>query len=48
MKFSTQDIRNVRSVVEPFRVTRGKGFRLRDFDPNDTLGFGSDDKPRAQ
>jgi PPK2 family polyphosphate:nucleotide phosphotransferase len=48
MKISRQDIEAVRSLVEPFRVTRGKGFRLRDFDPDDTLQYGSEDKPRAQ
>jgi polyphosphate kinase 2 (PPK2 family) len=25
--------------VEPFRVTKGKGFRLKDFDPGDTCGL---------
>jgi PPK2 family polyphosphate:nucleotide phosphotransferase len=28
--------------VEPFRVTKGKGFRLRDFNPADTLGLRMD------
>ena len=28
----------VQKYVHPFRVTEGKGFRLQDFDPGDTLG----------
>jgi PPK2 family polyphosphate:nucleotide phosphotransferase len=48
MKISRQDINAVRSLLRPFRVTRGKNFRLRDFDPRETLEFGSEDKPRAQ
>ena len=28
--------------VAPFRVTKGKGFRLKDFDPGDTLGLKMD------
>ncbi|NJD32146.1 MAG: polyphosphate kinase 2 family protein [Gammaproteobacteria bacterium] len=48
MKISAQEIRNVRSIVEPFRVARGKGFRLRDYDPADTLKYDSEDKPQAQ
>jgi hypothetical protein len=26
----------IRDYVEPFRVTKGEGFRLKDFDPGDT------------
>jgi PPK2 family polyphosphate:nucleotide phosphotransferase len=29
----------IRKYVDPFRVTKGKGFRLKDFDPGDTLGL---------
>jgi PPK2 family polyphosphate:nucleotide phosphotransferase len=32
----------------PFRVDSGHKFRLRDFDPSDTLGLKSEDKPRAK
>jgi len=32
----------------PFRVTNGDKFRLKDFDPDDTLGLKSEDKPRAR
>jgi len=41
-------IKRARSVSKPFRVTDGKGFRLKDFDPGDTLEFGSEDKPKAK
>jgi PPK2 family polyphosphate:nucleotide phosphotransferase len=33
---------------EPFRVTNGSAFRLKDIDPADTLDLKSEDKPRAQ
>ena len=29
----------VRNFVEPFRITLGRGFRLKDIDPGDTLGL---------
>ena len=48
MKISARDLQLVRSFTKPFRVARGKGFRLRDYDPGDTLHYGSEDKPRAQ
>ena len=35
-------------LVDPYRVTRGKKFRLKDFDPGDTGGLGSDQKPMAR
>jgi polyphosphate kinase 2 (PPK2 family) len=41
-------IKAVHQVVDPFRVEHGKKFRLKDFDPGDTLEFGSEDKPRAK
>jgi PPK2 family polyphosphate:nucleotide phosphotransferase len=34
--------------AEPFQVDKGKNFRLKDFDPGDTLGFKNEDKPRAK
>ena len=38
-----KDILNrVRKYVDPFRVTKGKGFRLKDFDPADTRGLKMD------
>ena len=41
-------IKRARKVAKPFRVTNGDRFRLRDFDPADTLEFKSEDKPRAK
>jgi PPK2 family polyphosphate:nucleotide phosphotransferase len=35
-------------LSKPFRVTDGKKFRLKHFDPSDTLGFKSEDKPKAK
>ena len=40
--------KNARDVSKPFRVTDGKGFRLKDINPRDTLAFKSEDKPREQ
>lgn len=40
-------IRRARRFAEPFKVTRGKSFRLTDFDPDDTLHLNTEDKPRA-
>ncbi len=37
-----------RRFTDPFRVTRGKGFRLRDYNPADTLWLTSEDKPKAK
>jgi len=37
-----------RKLAQPFRVTDGEGFRLKDIDPGDTLDLKSEDKPRAQ
>jgi len=34
--------------ADPFRVTEGDGFRLKDVDPGDTLDLKSEDKPRAR
>lgn len=41
-------VKRARKVAEPFRVTNGDKFRLKDADPGDTLGFGSEDKPSAK
>jgi PPK2 family polyphosphate:nucleotide phosphotransferase len=46
---STKDlIKLARGFSKPFRVTEGKGFRLKDFDPSETLHLDSEDKPRAR
>ena len=46
---NTKDIiKRARGFAKPFRVQDGRGFRLKDVDPGDTLRFGSEDKPRAK
>jgi PPK2 family polyphosphate:nucleotide phosphotransferase len=37
-----------RRLSKPYRVTDGKKFRLKDFDPGDTGKLKADDKPRAK
>src|SRR5215831_6950881 len=41
-------VKMVHSITRPFRVTSGKGFRLSDVKPSETLSFTSEDKPRAK
>jgi PPK2 family polyphosphate:nucleotide phosphotransferase len=41
-------VKRARKLCEPFRVTDGGKFRLRDHDPRETLGLGREDKPRAK
>ncbi|MGO8836912.1 MAG: polyphosphate kinase 2 family protein [Limisphaerales bacterium] len=41
-------IKKARKFAKPFRVTDGKKFRLKDFDPGELLGFTTEDKPRAK
>jgi PPK2 family polyphosphate:nucleotide phosphotransferase len=41
-------IANSRDFSKPFRVTDAKNFKLKNFDPCDTRGLTSEDKPRAQ
>jgi PPK2 family polyphosphate:nucleotide phosphotransferase len=43
-----ETMKRIGKLVDPYRVTRGKKFRLEDFDPGDTGGLGSDQKPRAR
>jgi PPK2 family polyphosphate:nucleotide phosphotransferase len=38
----------MRKYTDPFRVTKGKDFRLKDFDPGDTLGLKMDKEEAAQ
>jgi PPK2 family polyphosphate:nucleotide phosphotransferase len=40
--------RKARRIAERFRVTKGKGFRLKDVDPADTLWLKAEDKPKAK
>jgi len=32
-------IKTAREIAKPFRITKGKDFRLKDVNPNDTLDF---------
>jgi PPK2 family polyphosphate:nucleotide phosphotransferase len=41
-------IKTARKIAKPFRVNKGKDFRLKDIDPNDTLGYKEEDKPTAK
>lgn len=41
-------VKRARKFAEPFRITNGKSFRLKDIDPGDTLHLQSEDKPRAK
>jgi PPK2 family polyphosphate:nucleotide phosphotransferase len=42
-------IKRARKIAKPFRVTKGKDFRLKDVDPNDTLEFTKEEhKPKAK
>ena len=41
-------VKRVREFSEPYRVTKGKKFRLADIDPADTQGLTSEDKPQVK
>jgi PPK2 family polyphosphate:nucleotide phosphotransferase len=41
-------VRRAHRFCEPFRVSKGSSFRLKDVDPDDTLHLNSEDKPRAK
>jgi PPK2 family polyphosphate:nucleotide phosphotransferase len=41
-------IKRARKVAAQFRITNGDKFRLKHFDPGDTLDFTNEDKPRAK
>ena len=46
---STKEIiKRARGFSKPFRVTDASGFRLKNFDPGETLHLDSEDKPRAK
>src|SRR3954468_19935762 len=38
----------IQKYVHPFRITKGKGFRLKDFDPGDTCGLKLDKGEAAE
>ena len=41
-------IKKSHQLAKPFRITNGRKFRLKKFDPSETLGLQSEDKPRAK
>jgi PPK2 family polyphosphate:nucleotide phosphotransferase len=41
-------IKAARRLAKEFRVTDGKGFRLKRHDPGETMGYGAEDRPRAK
>src|SRR5512134_3186187 len=41
-------LRRIERIVSPYRVTKGKKFRLEEIDPGDTGGFGSERKRTAK
>jgi PPK2 family polyphosphate:nucleotide phosphotransferase len=41
-------IKKARTFAEPFRITKGGGFRLKDVDPGDTLWLKTEDKSKAK
>jgi len=41
-------IKRAHRLAESFRVDKGKHFRLKHFDPSETLGYGDEDKLRAK
>ncbi|HBY58789.1 MAG TPA: hypothetical protein DEH78_03145 [Solibacterales bacterium] len=47
-KRSAVTIKDIRKLIDRYRVTRGKRFRLQDIDPADTHALGSEDKPRSR
>ena len=45
---SKKALAQIRKYVRPFRVTKGKGFQLKDFDPSDTCGLKLDKREAAE
>jgi len=43
-----ENLDSVRKLVHPFRITKGEGFRLKDFDPSDTGGLTLDKGEAAE
>jgi PPK2 family polyphosphate:nucleotide phosphotransferase len=41
-------VATVRDLVEPYKIVKGKGFRLKDFDPADTGNLDSESKQEAK
>jgi PPK2 family polyphosphate:nucleotide phosphotransferase len=45
---SKEVLARIQKYVRPFRVTKGKGFQLKDFDPGDTCGLKLDKREAAE
>jgi len=43
-----EEFERIDRFIAPYRVTKGKGFALKDFDPGDTASLGSEDKAEAK
>jgi PPK2 family polyphosphate:nucleotide phosphotransferase len=41
-------LKRIEKLVSPYRITKGKGFRLNDIDPDDTQKLGSESKEEAR
>jgi PPK2 family polyphosphate:nucleotide phosphotransferase len=41
-------LNRIQKYVHPFRITKGKGFQLKDFDPNDTRGLKLEKREAAE
>ena len=41
-------LKRSRALAKPYRITKGKDFKLKDVDPGDTGGLTDADKPAAQ
>jgi len=41
-------LERARNFIKPYRITSGKGFRLKHIDPGDTAGPTPDDKGQAK
>jgi PPK2 family polyphosphate:nucleotide phosphotransferase len=48
VKLAKSDLKVIRELSAPFRIDTGRGFRLKDFNPGDTLHLGREDKPKTQ
>lgn len=40
-------VKRIKALIDPLRITKGKGFRLKDFDPADTRGLSLDKSEAA-
>ena len=48
MRSKKQVLARIDQFIDPYRVVSGKGFRLKNMDPADTRGLGSENKPQAR